>query len=54
MVNTFQKDDAVILKSTEEEGIVIMTDDTYKQAEVGFEDNSSAVYFYKELRKVEN
>lgn len=54
MLDTFQKDDAVKLKSTEEEGKVIMTDDTYKQAEVEFKDKSAAVYFYKALRKVEN
>lgn len=49
-----KKEDSVILNSTGEQGIVIMTDDTHKQAEVGFKDNSSAVYFYKDLRKVEN
>lgn len=49
-----KKKDFVILNSTGEQGIVIMTDDTYKQAEVEFKDNSAAVYFYKDLRKVEN
>lgn len=52
MLDTFQNKDEVIVKATEEKGIVLMTDDTYKQAEVGFEDNSAAVYFYRDLRKV--
>ena len=49
---SFQSKDSVIIVSTGERGTVVMTDDRYKQAEVAFKDNSAAVYFFNNIRKV--